>query len=465
MSKRIEYFLPLHSTITDPSTNKPYTITKFLGKGAFAQCYATKDNLCLKILKRSELTSDRLREKLSTEICIQRSVSHPNIVKLHSTFSTDEHIVLVMELCDSTLSDLLKQNKRIRESHTRTFLRQTVNAMAYLHSVNVVHRDLKLSNILLKNFTVKIADFGLCALINNKNKRTTVCGTPNYIAPEIINKIAYSFECDLWSLGVMVYTMLVGTPPFQKKTAKEIYNTIKRNEYKIPENTLISEEAKDLIQRLLITDPDKRLSLKEIEQHPFFNKKESLISTVLNNLRDNTITLINGEQQPNHASHQSQHASEVADTVTFCIYLSKLNGLGYKMRSNRHGIYFCNGDSAIRKSVNTFVFITASIENNKKVLRKEEHTADSIPERYKAYHERLVYFIRNFYPSEQIAEYQFTFVVRVRRTKSGYLMGLWNNSLVFSVGNGIVVVWEGRCLECINCEYGSVKDKLVEALE
>ncbi|ELQ75648.1 Polo-like serine/threonine protein kinase [Trachipleistophora hominis] len=465
MSKRIEYFLPLHSTITDPSTNKSYTLTKFLGKGAFAQCYATDDNLCLKILKRSELTSDRLREKLSTEICIQRSVTHPNIVKLHNTFSTDEHIVLVMELCDSTLSDLLKQNKRIRESHTRTFLRQIVSAMAYLHSVNVVHRDLKLSNILLKNFTVKVADFGLCALINNKNKRTTVCGTPNYIAPEIINKVAYSFECDLWSLGVMVYTMLVGTPPFQKKTAKEIYNTIKRNEYKIPENTLISEEAKDLIQRLLITDPHKRLSLKEIEKHPFFNKKESLINVVLNNLRAGTVSLVGGE----HGSHADlstgRSSSTPADTVIFCIYLSKLNGLGYKMRSNRHGIYFCNGDSAIRKSTTTFVFITASIENNKKVLRKEEYAMESIPERYRDYYERLVYFIRNFYPEEQINEYQFTFVVRVRRTKSGYLMGLWNNSLVFSVGNGVVVVWEGKYVECINCEYGSVRDKLIEALE
>ncbi|KRH92901.1 Polo-like serine/threonine protein kinase, partial [Pseudoloma neurophilia] len=565
MSKKIEYYFKPSDIIKDPDTNLIFTIQKFLGKGAFAQCFSAKLDLsnvnfnklkpndlkikelqgisrvCLKIVKKSEISSDRLREKLSSEIYIQKSLNHKNIVKLFHTFANDIFIFMIMEVCDSSLSDLLKQNKKIRESHTKKFILQLLSSIEYLHSVNVVHRDIKLSNILLSNYTIKLADFGLCALIQ-KNKRTTVCGTPNYIAPEIIAKTAYSFECDIWSIGVLIYTMLIGIPPFQKKTAKEIYFSIKKNEWTIPDNCLISNEAKDLISKLLVRDPDGRLTITKIYEHSFFTKKDSLINNVMKNILNDEIILINKENyrsggydikggkeyygshnydsqggssikggydikggkeyygshnydsqggptlkhcNPQGGSNENQvmntglnttvntSITDTTDTVIFCIYLTKINGLGYKMKSNRFGIYFLNGDSIIKKSENIYVFITSTIENNKKVLRKEEHSIinqDSFNDIRKGdifidYFNKLGYLIEKFGQKTQIIDLPFTFVVRVRRLNglstssgdsfsgTGYLLGLWNNTLVFSFGSAIITVIDGKYVDCTNCEY------------
>lgn len=501
MSKKIDFYYKTGDVIEDTDTNMSFTIQKFLGKGAFAQCFSAKvdyskinssainhtnknlkqleniDRVCLKILNKAKITNDRLREKLSSEICIQKSLNHKNIVKLYHTFSNSVYIILIMEVCDSTLSDLLKQNKKIRESHTKKFVLQLLSAVEYLHSVNVVHRDIKLSNILLSDYSIKLADFGLCALIQ-KNKRTTVCGTPNYIAPEIITRTAYSFECDIWSTGVLIYTMLIGTPPFQKNTSKDIYISIKKNEWTIPESCLISNEAKDLISKLLVKDPKERLTVPKIFEHPFFTKKDSLINVVLQNIVNNDIVL--NERHPKTVTE---------DTVTFCIYLTKINGLGYRMRSNRHGIYFLNGDSIIRKSGDIYVFITSSVESNKKVLRKEEHRVsgpDTFLEMHRGeifadYYHKLKYFMEKFGGEKEVQNFPFTFVVRVRRLSGnhtdnsvstntshsgvGYLLGLWNNTLVFSFGSAIITVVESKYVDCIECEYKDVKDLMIKALE
>lgn len=557
MPKKIEYYYKPGDVIKDPDTNLSFTIQRFLGKGAFAQCYSAKIDLsrvnfntlresenkikqlkeieraCLKITKKSEITSDRLREKLSSEIYIQKSLTHQNIVKLFHTFANETFIYMIMEICDSTLSDLLKQNKKIRESHTKKFILQLLSAIEYLHTVNVVHRDIKLSNILLSNYTIKLADFGLCALIQ-KNKRTTVCGTPNYIAPEIIAKTAYSFECDIWSIGVLIYTMLIGTPPFQKKTAKEIYYSIKKNDWTIPDNCLISNEAKDLISKLLVSDPHHRLTISKIYKHPFFTKKDSLINNIMKNILENNIIPISClkmayNEDITHSGHiftQHMTVNDITginnikvnknmtvnttntdlstvsdqtdtipeelvrfnqfDTVLFCIYLTKINGLGYRMKSNRFGIYFINGDSIVKKDTHLYVFITSSIENNKKVLRKEEHYIygqSSFSEIRKGdvfidYFNKLNYFMERFGKERQIIDLNFTFVVRVRRLSgfapsesssnfngTGYLLGLWNNTLVFSFGSAIITVIEQKYIECTNCEYKDVKDMMIKALE
>lgn len=495
MSKKTEYYFNTGDIITDHDTTFNFKIQKFLGKGAFAQCYSCSvsfiklqnnkklqelmeiKNACLKITKKSELTSDRLREKLSSEICIQKSLDHPNIVKLYHTFSTTEYIYMVMELCDSTLSDLLKQNKKIRESHTKKFITQLIYAIQYLHGVNVVHRDIKLSNILLKSYTIKLGDFGLCALIQ-KNKRTTVCGTPNYIAPEIILRTAYSFECDIWSIGVLIYTMLIGIPPFQKKTAKEIYSNIKRNEWHIPSSSVISKEAKDLIKSLLVSDPNKRMNINDMHKHTFFTKKDSLINVVLQNILNNDLILINNEYSicTDIYNSRSMNINNINhDTVTFCIYLSKLEGLGYKMRSNRHGIYFLNGDSIIRKDRNTYIFLTSTIENNKKVLRKEEHVIENMnyfdkvkkKEIILNYFNKLRQFINKFGEDEIINNYEFSFIVRVRRIneRGMYLLGLWNNCLVFVIENKFITVYDGKYVECVGCKYSDVKNSMIKALE
>lgn len=146
-----------------------------------------------------------------------------------------------------------------------------------MHSRSVIHRDLKLGNLFLDcNMNLKVGDFGLAALVRFPGERKkTICGTPNYIAPEILfdRDNGHSFEVDVWSIGVILYTLLVGKPPFQTKEVKQIYKRIKDNAYEFPENVTVSDPAVNLISSILNNDPDQRPSLQDILTHPFFHPK------------------------------------------------------------------------------------------------------------------------------------------------------------------------------------------------
>ncbi len=169
---------------------------------------------------------------------------------------------------------MLKQRKRFTENETRFFLRQIVEGIGYLHSNKIIHRDLKLANLLLSDMQVKIGDFGLAAKLEHDNDRKkTVCGTPNYIAPEILlgrKGVTHSYECDIWSIGVIMYTMIVGKPPFETTQIELTYERILNNQYTFPSEVPISEEAIQLIRAMLAPVPEKRPTPSAILAHPFF---------------------------------------------------------------------------------------------------------------------------------------------------------------------------------------------------
>ncbi len=153
------------------------------------------------------------------------------------------------------MTDLIQHRKRVTETETRYYMNQLVSSLKYLHHHLVIHRDLKLGNIFLDaNMKVKVGDFGLAAKLENENeRRMTVCGTPNYIAPELLDKgkKGHSFEVDVWSTGVIMYTLLVGKPPFQSKDVQSTYKRIQANAYSYPQDMVISADAKGLIAGML----------------------------------------------------------------------------------------------------------------------------------------------------------------------------------------------------------------------
>ena len=154
---------------------------------------------------------------------------------------------------------------------------QMVSAIDYMHSNKVIHRDLKLGNFFLNSqMQIKSGDFGLAAALSfYDDRRVTVCGTPNYISPEILDPNKYnghSFQVDIWSLGVIMYAMIVGRPPFETTDIQKTYKRIRTLDFTFPENIMISEDAKDLICRILVLDPLSRLSISKIRSHPFFHK-------------------------------------------------------------------------------------------------------------------------------------------------------------------------------------------------
>jgi len=261
--------------IVDSNTKRRYERGRFLGKGGFAKCYELKDLAtgeitAGKIVPKSLLTKSHQKEKMSQEIRLHKAVSHNHLVKLFSYFEDSNFVYIVLELCRKrSLMELHKRRKAITEPETRYFLHQILLGCLYLHENKIIHRDLELGNVFLNdNMEVKIGDFGLATKVDYDGERKrTLCGTPNYIAPEVLGKKGHSYEVDVWSLGCILYTLLVGKPPFETQTLKDTYTRIKKNEYHIPSR--VGPLARNLIQRLLQHEPAKRPSVAEILRDEF----------------------------------------------------------------------------------------------------------------------------------------------------------------------------------------------------
>ncbi|CAO1620823.1 unnamed protein product [Sympodiomycopsis kandeliae] len=252
---------------------------KLLGSGGFARVYdavnALGEQRAFKVVAKKHLQSRKARSKILAEIMIHSSLDHPNVVRMEDTFEDDEHVYFKLELCKAgSMNDMVKRRGRYLDAEARFFMVQILAGCQGMHTNNIIHRDLKLGNIFLdERMNVKIGDFGLAALLKEVGERKkTVCGTPNYIAPEILydEGEGHSFEVDVWSVGVILYTMLVGKPPFQTSDIEKIYEKIKDNDYRIPPEAKVRPEAQDLITRILAPRPSDRPSLCQIMEHPWF---------------------------------------------------------------------------------------------------------------------------------------------------------------------------------------------------
>ena len=268
---------------------KKYIKGRLLGKGGFAKCYEfinqeTEHSSAAKIIPKKSLVKSRAKQKLISEIKIHKSLHHTNIVAFEHYFEDSENVYLLIEIClNQTLNELLKRRKKLTELEVQCYAVQIIKALKYLHNHRVIHRDLKLGNLFISDkMEIKVGDFGLATKLEfDGERKRTVCGTPNYIAPEILEgKTGHSYEVDIWSLGVIMYTLIIGKPPFETNNVKETYKRIKIGNYTFPEHAVISEPAKDLIQSILVLDPYKRPKLDEILAHDFFNIGISIPKTM-----------------------------------------------------------------------------------------------------------------------------------------------------------------------------------------
>ncbi|KAL2199236.1 hypothetical protein P885DRAFT_31209 [Corynascus similis CBS 632.67] len=280
---------PPNNVVEPPSSDRKdgvvYQIGKLLGKGGFAICYEGKaagasKRVALKIVKSKMPT--KMEQKFQTELQIHSKMRHQNIVQFHRAFTFENCTYLVLELCpNGSLMDMVKRRKGLTEAEVRFYTVQIAGAIKYMHAKGIIHRDLKMGNIFLdKYMNAKIGDFGLAALLlTGKDmqvmRRTTLCGTPNYIAPEILEKgkKGHDHMVDIWSLGIIVFAMLTSKPPFQSSTTDEIYRRARDRDYEWPSpetsSKYISQEAKDLVATML-QDADKRPDPDTIVAHPFF---------------------------------------------------------------------------------------------------------------------------------------------------------------------------------------------------
>lgn len=269
-------------TPSGDSSLRKYSKGRLLGKGGFARCYEftsldTRKVTAAKVVPKANLQKARQKQKLMNEIRIHRSVKHPNIVAFEHFFEDSENVYMLLELCkNQTMSELVRRRKRLVEVEVQCYALQVVAALQYLHSNKVIHRDIKLGNLFLsERMMVKLGDFGLSTKVEfDGERKKTICGTPNYIAPEVLEgKQGHSYEADIWSFGVLLYALLIGKPPFETADVKTTYRKIKMNAYCFPENISISEQAKGLISKVLVLDPSKRPTFQDILEHEFFHQR------------------------------------------------------------------------------------------------------------------------------------------------------------------------------------------------
>ncbi|KAF3480859.1 cell cycle serine/threonine-protein kinase CDC5/MSD2 [Arthroderma uncinatum] len=281
-----------HATPPPPQVKEPgaygeeYQTGGFLGKGGFAVCYEGKlarngRVFAMKVVK-SEMQQKKMEEKFRTELQIHSKMKHPNIVTFHRAFAFQKNIYVVLELCpNGSVMDMVKKRKFLSLPEVRRFMIQLCGAVKYLHKRHVAHRDLKMGNLFLdQGMNIKVGDFGLAALMlseKDEKRRKTLCGTPNYIAPEVLDKSkgGHNQKVDIWSLGVIFFAMLTGFPPFQSKTQEEIYKKVKSLSYDWPVDTesanYIPDEAKDLVTACLNLAEERRPDPDQIVDHAFFN--------------------------------------------------------------------------------------------------------------------------------------------------------------------------------------------------
>ena len=338
--------------------NKKYSFNNFtkviegifpkqLGQGSFGRVFLvshneTKELYALKTIeKRKILMTYGKLDNIYDEINIHSKLYHQNIIKLYNVYEDEETINIIMEYAkEGNLYHLIKKEKNgFSEQKSYEFFIQIINAVYYLHSNNIIHRDIKPENILIGDDNkLKLCDFGWAKELTLEN-RSTFCGTMEYMAPEIVGSENYDYSVDIWSLGILLYELLFGHSPFNADSNKNIIFNIKKHELNYDnENKKISNSCKDLIERLLNENPQKRLRIKDILEHPFIKKysKKALLYT------KKSSTIINEDKINNQLS---KNLNDVNNNIIHINKRDELNNMKVNSRLKRSNTININGNN------------------------------------------------------------------------------------------------------------------------
>ncbi|XP_063800114.1 serine/threonine-protein kinase 33 isoform X2 [Pseudophryne corroboree] len=369
-----------------------YAFGKKLGQGSFgvvieATHRDTGRIWAIKKVNREKAGSSAVK-LLEREVSILKRVNHDHIIHLEEVFETPKRMYLVMELCEGgELQGILERRTHLRESETRHVIHSLASAIAYLHKKDVVHRDLKLENILVKSneqaddeemiLNIKVTDFGLAVQkggVGSENMLQSTCGTPIYMAPEVINAHDYSQQCDIWSIGVIMYMLLSGNPPFMGSSEEKLFQHIKRGKLKFsdPVWDAVSDAAKDVLQKLLRVDPADRITANELLDDPWITGETNTVQRPTNvlemmktwknspdndeNVEDNVNGLL-GEQTATLHTAEDRTSLDSSNGTSETDSCSSKPSTPTKPVGKKKSLSLCNG-SVVKRTVNLKVCST-----------------------------------------------------------------------------------------------------------
>ena len=261
-----------------------YNIIKLIEKGTFSivklgENKITKEKVAIKIMEKNQIINQDDKNRIDREIQMLKSLNHENVIKIYNILEDSKRFYIIMEYCENgELFNRIVEKKQLSEDESALFYYQLINGLEYIHKNNIIHRDLKPENLLLtKDDVLKIIDFGLSNYSRIDILLDTPCGSPNYASPEMVSGQKYNgFLTDIWSTGIILFAMICGYLPFEDNNNEILFGKILKCKINYPKH--IGELPLDLMKKIIVPDPNKRITLPQIKEHPFFLKGKSLFN-------------------------------------------------------------------------------------------------------------------------------------------------------------------------------------------
>ena len=387
-----------------------YEIKETIGKGTFSVVKLginkiTKEKVAIKILKKKKMQKSKDKSRLEREISILKRLNHINVIKIYKITEELENYYIVMEYCENgELFNYIVAHQRLSEEETSYFFYQLINGLDYIHHKNIVHRDLKPENLLLsKDNILKIVDFGLSNYYYLDGKLlSTPCGSPCYASPEMVCGNKYNgFRIDIWSCGIIIFAMICGYLPFEDPDNEILFKKIMKCEVDYPD--YLSDDVLDIMNKIIVVDPNKRYNIEQIKKHPFYlkgkkefeKKHKDLIDKVefIYNNNNNDIDDYNNEIEDdiifNNNINNNNNVINIQKSKSSNLLKKEINDLNNNNNENKNDIYL----NKIKKRLQKFkldknIIKKENINNSVKqkecaIIKNNELIKDVISKKYK----------------------------------------------------------------------------------